>query len=238
MDLMFKKGAFITQISHPDSFAIFGGDKFDSSVTGDGDAYSLICYHNPTHYSQDSNGKWISEGEVFEFDMGDENVCEYTIFCEDLNCWRECTYAEIKKHLQYLAEKKRLAWDEVKNEFRPLKPNETLRFDAPAKTNLKPPTYSGQYKSEEKKISLKIKEDAEQVGPIVTMCAEMKELIQTECERLKYSFYKGTYYQDQVQVPYRREYQGTYNGRVMPGGSNEPYGRNWHEREIWQGWCD
>lgn len=228
MELAFRKGAFITQIAHPDSFAIFGGDKFDSSVTGDGDAYSLICYHNPTHYEQDSNGKWISDGEVFEFDMGKENVCEYTIFCEDINCWRECTYSEIKTHLKFLAEKKRLAWDETTNSFRPLKPNETLKFDEPAQSTVKPPTYSSHYnsKAEKKTILSEVKEDAVQAGPISTMCVEMKELIQTECERLKYSFYSGTYYQGSR--PNSAYYRGTYGGNTMPGGSHEPcFGRGW-----------
>lgn len=212
-DLTFKRGEFITQNSYSDSFAIFGGDVYDPAEGESGQDYSLICYYNPAHYTQDSEGKWNSE-EVFEYDLLDEETCEYTINTEDMNFWRPCTQYEIDNALKILA-KKRLAWVHEDNRFRKLGINEQLVFGEPKNTGapggnahrtspmygrtpgIISPDYSRQT-SKKKQITMTVKEDWEQKEPITCMSDERRVFVAAQCDKLKYAF--DTYQCNSVRI--------------------------------------
>ena len=91
--LKFKRGDFITQFNHSNSFAIFGGDEYEPISDGSGIDYSLICYYNDAHYIQNSSGGWTKES-VFEYDLDEDETCEYTMNENDLHYWRICTEEE------------------------------------------------------------------------------------------------------------------------------------------------
>lgn len=236
-NLKFRRGEFITQNSCPDSFAIFGGDAYDPVEQGAGMDYSLICYFNPSHYDQNSQGRWVRE-EVFEYDLEDEETCEYTINADDMEYWRSCTQAEIDNALKYLA-KKHLAWVEETNRFRKLGINEQLRFDAPGHTGnlnctgipggnvhrtspmygrertpgIVNPNARGSAVNTRKQITRYVNENWEQKEPICTMDDERRVFVVGQCDKLKYAFdsyqFNGVrvYPQNGAQVP-RRCYSG------------------------------
>ena len=226
-DLKFHNGEFITQISYPDVFAIFGGTAYDPIEPGGEMDYSLICYYNPSHFTQNSEGKWDSE-VVFEYDLEDDKKCEYTLNKSDMEYWRPCTDDEKLAALKILADKERLAWDDEKKHLRKLYPNERLiegnnseyknnshapNSYLPSQTQIKPlPPVAAK-----KTITLLVNEAWEQGDPITTMDGERRELIAAECDRLKYSFssYSNSmvaYPQNGSQVPRRNYYDGSYYG--------------------------
>lgn len=216
--LKFRKGDFITQNSCPNSFAIFGGDVYEPVEEGAGEDYSLICYYNPAHYDQDSNGNWIRQS-VFEYDLGTTEVCEYTINEHDMMFWRCCTESEKDKALQTLATKK-LAWIENTYKFRKLGVNEQLMFGDPKNTgdcggnvrhggaNTNPYYNPNAYNRntttapKRKTITRIVDDDWEQKEPIATMTEEHKVLVLKQCEKLKYAFNSYSYGSD-VSVPRR-----------------------------------
>jgi len=235
-NLKFKRGEFITQNSSPESFAIFGGDAYDPVEKGAGIDYSLICYYNPYHYTQNDANRWVRE-EVFEYDLEDNDMdetCEYTISADDMNYWRTCTQTEIDNALKLLA-KKHLAWIEETNKFRKLGVNETLRFDTPKPTGTPggnvhrmPPMYGGNTPgivnpnargsaiNTRKQITRYVKDDWEQKEPITCMDNERRVFVIGQCDKLKYAFdnyqFNGVrvYPQNGAQVP-RRCFSGYPN---------------------------
>ena len=223
-NLKFKKGEFITQNSCPDSFAIFGGEAFDPIVKGAGVDYSLICYYNPSHYNQDSNGKWVRE-VVFEYDLEETETCEYTINADDMQYWRKCTQDEIDNALKLLSTK-HLAWIEETSKFRKLGLNEQLGFGQPNVTGIPggnvrrtPPIYNGQGVANpnsniaptRKQITRFVNDDWEQKEPITSMDEERRVFIIGQCDKLKYAFdsYQygnvRVYPQNGAQVPRRTD---------------------------------
>lgn len=256
----FKRGEFITQNSCPNSFAIFGGEAYDPINPGDGIDYSLICYYNPTHFVQNSDGKWLRE-EVFEYDLeggndGDE-TCEYTINESDVDYWRSCTQEEIDDALRFLASKHHLAWDEKEKEFRKLKQNERIMFDEPRSTgaaggNVRHIGHSGPAQSTNpyynrgavaarptrKTITLVVKDDWEQKEPIVCMTQEQRKFVAEQCDKLKFAFntygYNGVtiYPNSGAQVPRRVGAMGNEYGYGMCA-----YDALMREQDWW-GYCE
>jgi hypothetical protein len=211
--LKFEKGEFITQKSCHNSFAIFGGETYDPVEEGGGVDYSLICYYNPNHYVQDSNGKWKSEC-VFDYDFSDESTCEYTINDDDMDYWRSCTQAEIDEALRTLA-KKRFAWIEGSNKLRRLGVNEQLMFGNPKNTgacsgnvNRTSPMYdktpglvnpnNSKPTTTRKQITIKVNENWEQKEPITCMDDERRVFVVAQCDKLKYAF--DTYQCNSVRI--------------------------------------
>ena len=198
--LKFKKGDFITQGSSTQgSFAVFGGDVYDDK---EGLMYSLLCYYNCDHYTQNSEGHFVRE-TVFECDVDDE-VCDYVIMESDLDSWRHCTLYEENAALRFLAEQKKIAYEIATKSFRRLKTNEKISFDPPKSTGqcggnvLNPnvsPYYNRNSKPARKQITRTVKDDWEQKEPIETMSIEHMEILLSECESLKYAFnsYSGYY---------------------------------------------
>lgn len=196
-ELKFKKGDFITQNNSPESFAIFGGDIYESEDSESETLYSLICYYNPSHYEQNSDGKWIKQS-VIEYDFEDndhDETCEYTIGDGDFDFWRLCSKREIEAALKMLAETKKLAWDDKTNKFRKLGPNERLVFDEPKSTGacggnvnrglgINPFYGKGQQKTV-KLITRSVKDDWEQKEPICTMNDEKREFVAGLCEKTR-----------------------------------------------------
>lgn len=204
-NLKFRKGMFITQTtSRDESFAVFEGEAYESSEGKGGPVeYSLLCFYSPNHFTKDSNGNFKRE-YVFECCVDDE-TCEYFINDDDLQYWRECTEAEKTKHLKYLAEIKRIAFDEETKSFRKLAQNEVIRFGSPQSTgacggNVRHlggsgvnPYYRGttQVKPEtdtKKYISRNVDENWEQKEPIETMSIEHKCLVNGLCIKLANAF--------------------------------------------------
>jgi hypothetical protein len=257
-NLKFRKGEFITQNSCPDSFAIFGGDAYDPVVKGAGVDYSLICYYNPSHYNQDSQGKWVRES-VCEYDLDEEETCEYTINADDMQYWRSCTQEEIDNALKILA-KKRLAWVEETHKFRKLALNEQLVFDNPKCTGtcggnarrtspmyggstpgiVNPNTYNYNNTNIRKTITRNINNDWVQKEPIATMDEERRIFVAGQCDKLKYAFdsyqYGAAivYPQSGAQVPRRAAYNGYHNAM---GYGMCAYNALMHG-EDWWGYCD
>ena len=224
----FKKGEFITQNTCPDSFAIFGGDVFAPENRDDGEDYSLICYYNPSHFNQDGSGKWVRE-EVFEYDLGTIEVCEYTINVRDMGFWRKCTEKEKEDALKVLAEKKQLAFDEDTNKLRKLGMNEKLFF-GDKKENKRcqtVPMYNTnttKVVNANKKITLDVDENWMQKEPITSMDGARKTFVSAQCEKLKYSFssyyspYYGGYYGGSGNAYQRRVYgHGNYYDEFCGG---------------------
>lgn len=249
--LKFKKGDFITQRNCRDSFAIFGGEAYEPVKKGDGFDYSLICYCNPSHYTQDSKGNWIHE-DVFEYDLDDTETCEYTINESDMEYWRLCTASEIDNALITLS-KKRLGWVKESKSLRKLKVCENVvidETDIPRSTGVpggsvrhlghtgpqsNNPYYRGNTTVTKKTISIRVDENWEQKEPISTMNVERKELVLSQCEKLKYAFdtyrYNNVtvYPQSGAQVPRRTACFGGYGmcayDALMQGSD-------------WWGYCD
>lgn len=248
-NLRFKRGEFITQKSSPNSFAIFGGEALDPVHEGDGVDYTLICYYNDNHFYQNSEGKCVHES-VFEYDLDDDETCEYTINENDMNYWRTCTQPEIDAALKILAVK-RLGWLEGENKFRKLAMNETLVFgdkNTPRNTGIPGGIVRhightgpvGPTKNIRAKIiTLFVKETWEQKEPISSMDKERREFILEQCEKLKNSFssYRyGTsvvYPQNGAQVPRR----SPYYGEGVYGDGMCAYNHLMQEADWW-GYCD
>jgi hypothetical protein len=203
--LKFKKGDFITESSSKNgSFAVFEGEVYEPTKKGELFEYPLMCFYNPAHYTQDSNGEYKKE-YVFECDVEDD-TCQYIIDENDLNFWRVCTVEEKRDALKFLAEVKRIAFDEVTNTFRKLKENEKITFDAPKTTYNRGsesgginPFYRGLLPHgpgsvgnspvvSKKTITRSVDENWEQKEPIRNMPYERIELISKMCEKLKYDF--------------------------------------------------
>ena len=202
-NLKFNKGDFITQNSCPNSFAIFGGDAYDPIEQGAGVDYSLICYYNPQHFDQTSNGNWVRQ-TVFEYDLEDE-TCEYTINANDMEYWRACTESEKDDALRFLASK-HLAWNDNSYKFRKLGVNEQLMFGGPKNTgacggnvrhvgaNTNPYYNPNAYNRntattpKRKTITRIVDDNWEQKEPIETMSEEHRVLLVGQCDKLKYAF--------------------------------------------------
>ena len=253
----FKRGEFITQNSCPNSFAIFGGEAYDPINPGDGMDYSLICYYNPAHFNQSSEGKWVRE-EVFEYDLEEaDETCEYTINESDVDYWRSCNQLEIDEALKFLA-KKHLAWDEKEKEFRKLGVNERIVFgEEPKSTGVTgdnvrhighsgPPSTNPYYNRQRqvqtntrKRITLLVKDDWEQKTPIVSMTQEQRDFVAEQCFKLKYAFdnygYNGVtiYPTCGGQVPRRVGPMGNEYGY----GGMDAYNELMQEQDWW-GYCD
>lgn len=203
--LKFKKGEFITQNSCQHSFAIFEGKAYDPIKEGEGVDYSLICYHNPNHFTQDSKGNWIREN-IFEYDLDGFETCEYTINEDDMKYWRSCTQTEIDEALRILA-KKRLAWIEETHKFRRLNPNEQIMFGrkectfTPGGDVRTSPMYSrapvtAQVKVlNEKLITRMVDEKWEQKEPISSMDDDRRNFVVEQCHKLKFAF---NYYENRT----------------------------------------
>ena len=227
--LKFEPGDFITQSNSPQSFAIFGGDEYEKTEGAKGTDYSLLCYYNPSHYNQDSNGKWVREN-VLEYEFEEDNqTCDYAINSEDFDFWRKCTDAEIEKALSYLAEHKRLAWEDKELAFRKLTPSE--RF-VPGRQPVNTGACGGNVRhtggnnpyynsgrttppttvKNTKTITRAVNENWEQKMPIETMSAERRGFLGELCEKLKYAFnvYGSNFYGSGVgRTPVRR-YPGEF----------------------------
>lgn len=225
-NLKFKRGEFITQNTCPDSFAIFGGDAYEPIVEGEGVDYSLICYHNPSHYAQNSEGKWVRE-DVFEYDLDNEETCEYTINACDMEYWRACTQEEIDTALRFLANK-HLGWNDSTHKLRKLGVNEQIRFGQPAFTgapggnaNRTSPIYNtpgivnpnarGSAVSVRATITRIVNDNWEQKEPISAMDDKRRVFVVEQCNKLKWAF--DTYGNSVViypsngsQVPRRYDY--------------------------------
>lgn len=241
-NLKFKKGDFITQISYPNVFAIYGGTPYDPIEPGGEIDYSLTCYYNPSHFTQDSQGKWNSE-VIFDYDLDGEDKCEYTINQSDMEYWRVCTVEEKKEALKILAEKKRLAWDDEKHILRHLAANEKFISDGEATARTRPasaganPYYNhSNYQQTpvrptipaRKTITLTVSATWKQKEPITVMDKVRRELVLAQCDKLKYAFnsYSSNnvviYPQNGTQVP-RRSFGADammcgYCGWPMMGG--------------------
>lgn len=225
--LKFKPGEFITQASiNNGSFAVFDGEVFEPTEKGGPYEYSLMCFYNPEHYTQDSNGKYNKE-YVFECDL-DDDTCEYILDDTDMDFWRSCTEQEKRDALKFLAEVKRIAFDEKTLSFRKLKESEKISFEEPKSTgvpvgNVNPaarginPFYgrgahgpgsvgNSPVVKKTKAITLTVKEDWEQKEPICNMTEEHIVLVSEQCEKLKYAF--DTYSTNVMRYP--------TNGREIP----------------------
>ena len=205
-DLKFKKGEFITQNACPNCFAIFGGQPFDPIEKGGEIDYSLICYYNPAFYEQRGDGTYGDKETILEYDLDGESTCEYTIQIPDMDYWRLCTEEEKKRDIKFLAEEKRIAWDEIKHEFRRMVAGEKVLFDddnyfRQGETirnpyygnNSNPNSHTVVRTTTKKLITRFVKDDWEQKEPIATMTVEHKELVLNQCEKLKHSFYESYY---------------------------------------------
>jgi len=215
-NLKFKKGEFITQNTCPDSFAIFGGVPYESLNPEDGADYSLICYFNPDHYEQNSNGQWYRES-VFEYELNDEESCEYTISESDMQYWRSCTQYEIIQALKTLAGK-RLAWDDAKHILRRLSPNEQIKFDdnhstvhCGGNTRHSSPMYS-QTKTTIKQITRVVNEAWEQKEPMTAMDDERRIFVLAQCDKLKYAFTDYNYGSQRVYPQNGYDYPRRFGG--------------------------
>lgn len=202
--LKFKKGDFITQsTTGGGSFAIFEGDVYEPTEKGGPNEYSLMCFYNPEHYTQDSNGNFNKE-YVFECDIDDE-TCEYILDDNDMSFWRACTEQEKIEALKFLAEKKRIAFDDKTFTFRRLTGSERLQFGEPntstphrgSESSSINPFYRGVHGpgsvgnpivNSKKIITRVVDEDWEQKEPISNMNEEHIELVMTQCEKLKFAF--------------------------------------------------
>ena len=227
-NLKFKKGDFITQTtSRSGSFAVFEGEVYESSKgKGEPLEYSLMCFYNPDHFLQDDMGNYKRE-YVFECDVDDE-TCEYFIDETDFQYWRGCTEEEKRNALKYLAEVKKIAFEEDTKTFRKLKDTEKISFDAPKSTgncggNVQHRGsesnpfygrggYNGGYRQEhetetKKYITRNVKDDWEQKEPITNMSDEHKEMLDKLCVTLEraFSYSTGTmrYPTNGSQVPIR-----------------------------------
>jgi hypothetical protein len=208
--LKFKPGEFITQsTSRNGSFAIFEGEVYEPTEKGGPNEYSLMCFYNPEHYTQDSDGKFNKE-YVFECDV-DDDTCQYIIDDNDMDFWRGCTEQEKHDALKFLAENKHIAYDEKTKTFRKLTQGERISFDAPKPTAVNPaamtphrgsesfnPFYGRGHgpgtvgntpvKETKKYITRIVKDDWEQKEPITNMDDEHREMLDGLCEKLKYEF--------------------------------------------------
>ena len=230
-NLKFRKGEFITQNKGTGtSFAVFEGDVYEPSNGAKGPLeYSLMCFYNPDHYTQDSNGDFKKE-YVFECDV-DDDTCEYFIDENDFEFWRSCTIYEINQALKFLADEKGIAFDEKKKEFRKLKDGEKISFDPPKSTGVPGgnvqhrgsesymggtnPYYRGGREIEhpttttKKYITRAVDEAWEQKEPMCNMTDEHKVMVDELCVKLAYSFnsYSNVglvnYPRNGSQVPFR-----------------------------------
>ena len=201
----FKKGDFITENSSRNgSFAVFEGEVYEPAKKGDPLEYSLMCFYNPEHYTQNSNGEYKKE-YVFECDVEDD-TCQYIIDENDLNFWRACTTEEKRDALKFLAEVKHIAFDESTNAFRTLKDNEKISFEPPKSTGQcggntqhygsesrgLNPFYRGTVQTVSEKtnkiITRNVDKDWEQKEPISNMSYERIKFVGDMCEKLKYAF--------------------------------------------------
>lgn len=220
-NLKIKRGDFITQIgSTQGSFAVFDGDEFEMEGCK---MFSLMCYYNCEHYTQNSEGQFVKEN-IFECDI-DDDTCEYAIEEDDMDSWRLCTTDEQTAALKFLANEKKIAFVPTTKRFRKLLPHEVVNYGAPKPTgscggNVLGRTSANPFygrggtplnKPTTKTISRVVRADWEQKEPICTMSEEQTFLIQSECERLKYSFnsytvasrpYVGNCYARQGYDPY------------------------------------
>ena len=228
--LRFKRGEFITQAqTNDESFAIFEGNVYEPSNGEKGPLeYSLMCFYDPDHYEQDSEGNYKRQ-YVFECDVDDE-TCEYFIDENDLSYWRSCTNDEINKALKFLAEIKHIAFDEKTKTFRKLSENEKISFSQPKSTGycggnvqhrgsesymggLNPFYKTGTREIEhpvanaKKYITRVVDENWEQKEPISNMSEEHTTLVNLLCEKLKFAFQSNfgtiTYPINGKQVPRR-----------------------------------
>ena len=224
-NLKFKKGEFITQNKGTGaSFAVFEGVVYEPSNGAKGPLeYSLMCFYNPDHYVQDSNGDYKKE-YVFECDV-DDDTCEYFIDENDFEFWRSCTDYEINQALKFLAVEKGIAFDDKKKEFRKLKDGEKISFDAPKSTVIPGgnvqhrgsessfggfnPFYrgGGSQTTEKKYITRQVSDDWEQKDPITNMSDERRDMVGELCVKYAYSFNN---YSNVSMVNYPR------NGRQIP----------------------
>lgn len=205
-NLKFKKGDFITEISSNNgSFAVFEGETYAPSVKGGPNEYSLMCFFNPEHYEQDSNGNYKAE-YIFECDV-DDDTCQYIIDDNDMGFWRVCTESEKREALKFLAEIKKIAFDENDLSFRKLKDNERINFgerrdtrNLGSENSMISPFYRGApaVSKEEKPTKLitrYVSENWEQKEPITNMTYEHSELILDLCKKIRMSFsYSDDYY--------------------------------------------
>ena len=209
--LKFSKGQFITEAtSNCGSFAVFEGEVYESSEKGGPNEYSLMCFFNPEHYTQDSNGKYKKE-YVFECDVDDE-TCEYIIDDTDMDFWRPCTEDEIQQALKFLAEVKHIAYDEKEHTFRKLRDNEKISFEPPKNTgacggNVQhrgsesgginpfygrgchgPGSVGNPPVKTTKTITRFVSKDWEQKEPMTNMSEEHTILVAEQCEKLRFAF--------------------------------------------------
>lgn len=199
--LKFKRGEFITQsTSRNGAFAVFEGNVYEPSEKGGPSEYSLMCFYNPEHYTQDSDGKYNKE-YVFECDV-DNETCEYFIDDNDMQYWRSCTQAEITEALKFLAERKRIAFDEKTLTFRKMTQGETIHFGTPqnrgSESNINPfyrgnvhgRGFMGQTSNTDTKkyISRIVDENWEQKEPICNMDEERGEFLSKVCASLKHEY--------------------------------------------------
>ena len=128
----FKPGEFITHLTMPNCFAIYGGEELPSTDGDNGPKdYTLICYcnlsKNRTVTNPVCNMPQVNNiiNDVFEADI-DDKLCQYVLSEKDSFWWRRCNSDEKFKALKTLAEKYNLAWDDKTMKLRHLGPNEKL----------------------------------------------------------------------------------------------------------------
>ena len=127
----FKPGEFITHLTMPNCFAIYGGEELPSTDGNDSHKdYTLICYCNLAKTNSANStytGPQIKDiiRDVFDADI-DGNLCQYVLSEKDSFWWRRCNSDEKFKALKTLAEKYNLAWDDKMLKLRHLGPNEKL----------------------------------------------------------------------------------------------------------------
>ena len=182
---------------------------------------------------------------MFEYDLDNDETCEYTINAEDMEYWRLCTQDEIDEALKFLA-KKRLAWVNTINKFRKLGQNEQLKFNTNCtgvpggNVNRTSPMYNtpgivnpnrSTVSSSRKLITRAINDKWEQKEPIGSMDDDKREFVVSQCIKLKYAF--DTYQYDSVRVyPYcgsqvpRRGYPQTF-GYGMDAYDELMNGEDW-----------
>lgn len=227
----FDKGDFITQESSPGLFAIFSGDVYEPTREGEEAYYSLICYYNPSHFEQNSENKWVCE-KVFEYDLDNDETCEYTINVSDIEYWRRCSQEEINSALKILADKG-LAWMAETSKFRKLGANEQLKFgtpEPPKNTGIcggnvyrNNPAYAPKQKTNCKIITKTVDINWEQKTPITCMDDKRRNFIAEQCDKLKFAF-----------NTYSVNTYGCYPRRNYDYGDDMEYGMRAY-RELMQG---
>ena len=121
----FKPGEFITHLTMPNSFAIYGGEELPPQEGDDPKYkdYTLICYYN----ANQKRGPVVSK-PIFDADI-DNKLCQYVLSEKDSFWWRRCNSDEKYKALKILAEQYQIAWEEKEQKLRRLASNEKLVLD-------------------------------------------------------------------------------------------------------------